>query len=347
MRIAIALLATCGALAAQPRDTYRVLVSTDLGGDPDDIQSLYRLVHYSDILRVEGIVSSPGPGAENSVDKVKDWIRRIDPDYLRAKGHPELMTEKHLLGVTVQGAFAPGAPAKDRATEGSKLIVERARAADPDGKGRCLWVQAWGSLTDVAQALHDDPSIAKRIRIYSIGANNTRADEASRQYILDGLQTKWPELWWIENGIYPNGSHDTFRGVYLGGDQTGEWHAAEFVKANIRGRGSNHNGDYELISGDAFPLAGGRPGRILKEGDSPAMLYLLSPALGGPGHIDDPTRESWGGQFRRFNIAKFPNYCVDLDVPKEDNWQTVSKWRVAFLSDWKKRWEWYGPQKPR
>jgi hypothetical protein len=34
--------------------TYRVLVSTDLGGDPDDIQSLYRLIHYSNVLRVEG-----------------------------------------------------------------------------------------------------------------------------------------------------------------------------------------------------------------------------------------------------------------------------------------------------
>ena len=63
-------------------------MSTDLGGDPDDIQSLYRLIHYSDILRVEGIVSSPGPGAKNSAAKVKDWIKRVDPDYLRRKGHP-------------------------------------------------------------------------------------------------------------------------------------------------------------------------------------------------------------------------------------------------------------------
>lgn len=40
---------------------YRVYVSTDLGGDPDDIQSLYRLIHYSDVLKVEGIGSCTGP----------------------------------------------------------------------------------------------------------------------------------------------------------------------------------------------------------------------------------------------------------------------------------------------
>ena len=42
--------------------TYRVLVSTDLGGDPDDTHSLVHLLHYSDILRLEGILSTAGPG---------------------------------------------------------------------------------------------------------------------------------------------------------------------------------------------------------------------------------------------------------------------------------------------
>jgi hypothetical protein len=30
-------------------ETYRVLVSTDLGGDPDGIQSLIHLLHYTTI----------------------------------------------------------------------------------------------------------------------------------------------------------------------------------------------------------------------------------------------------------------------------------------------------------
>lgn len=349
MRTFLVLLAGC--LAAYPADSFRVFVSTDLGGDPDDIQSLYRLAHYSDVLRVEGIVSSPGPGAKNSAAKIKEWLRRIDIEHIRRRGHPEPMTEAALLATVRQGAFKPGAPSPARVTEGSKYLIERAHAPDPEGKNRVLWVQAWGSLTGVAQALHDDPSIARKIRLYSIGSANTRADPDAREFILEGMRSgKWPDLWWLESGTYPFRKYDTFKGVHQGGDQSGEWHNEEYVKRNIRGRGGSHNGEFDQLSGDAFPLAsyGEQHGTILKEGDSPAMLFLLSPALGGVGDVNDPTKESWGGQYRHFDRQRFPNYYVDLDLPAEECWKTVSKWRVAFLSDWKKRWQWYGtPRLPR
>ncbi|MBI4873865.1 MAG: DUF1593 domain-containing protein [Acidobacteria bacterium] len=339
---------TPSAPAPATTETFRVLVSTDLGGDPDDVQSLYRLVHYSDILKVEGIVSSPGPGAKNAASKIKEWIRRVDVEHLRRQGHPQLMTEDSLLQAVKQGAVDPGPPAAGRATEGSRWIVSRARAPDPENRKRPLWVLVWGSLTDVAQALHDDPSIAPGIRIYFIGSNNTRADVASRDYVFNGMASgRWPKLWWIENGIQPVRSHDTFRGVYEGGDQAGDWNSAEFVKRHIRGHGSNHNGEYKEISGDAFPLAGpGVPGgTILKEGDSPSMLYLLYPVIGGVGNVDHPTRESWGGRFRHADEARYPNYYIDLDLPAEQCRETISKWRAAFLSDWGRRWDWY--QRPQ
>src|SRR5688500_3460900 len=90
--------------------TYRVLVSTDLGGDPDDIQSLYRLLHYSDILKVEGLVSSPGPGAKNLEELIRHWVTRVDLDHLRGKGHEELMAEEEVLSVIRQGHTEPVAP---------------------------------------------------------------------------------------------------------------------------------------------------------------------------------------------------------------------------------------------
>ena len=348
MRRALILLIAAGSLAAsltaQAQQTFRVLVTTDLGGDPDDIQSLYRLIHYSDILKVEGLVSSPGPGAENAASKITEWIKRVDVDHLRGRGHTALMREAELLACVRQGALKPGPPAKGRGTEGSRLIIARAHARDPEGRSRPLWVQAWGSMTDIAQALEDDPSIAPKIRIYSIGSANTRADPASRQYILEGLVSgKWPNLWWIESGTLPLRVYDTFKGVHQGGNQAGEWNSVEFVKRNIRGHGSAHGGEFQELSGDAFPLAryGGQTG-ILKEGDSPAMLFLLSPILGKVGNVNDPTQESWGGQFRHFDKRKYPNYYVDLDKPTEECWATVNKWRVAFLADWKARWDWYG-----
>ena len=312
--------------------TFRVLVSTDLGGDPDDIQSLYRLLHYSDILRIEGIVSSPGPGAENTADKIRRWIREIRIEQIRANGHPELITEARALSLVKQGLTTPGAPAAGRRTEGSDWIIERAHAGGPP-----LWVLVWGSMTDLAQALHDDPSIAPKIRVYSIGSSNTMADEASRDWVHAGLNKRWPKLWWIENGLLPRFSTDTFRGVYQGGDQSGEWGNKAFIDENIRSHGPE--------AGDAFPVAEWPKGR-LKEGDSPSMLYLLSPVLGNLGNIDDPTQESWGGQFRHSDKESFPNYYVDLGGGAEACQQTISKWRVQFLTDWKARWDWYR-QEPR
>ena len=93
--------------------------------------------------------------------------------------------------------------------------------------------------------------------------------------------------------------------------------------------------------GDAFPTAGWPEG-VLKEGDTPTFLYLLSPVVGGVGDVDDPTNESWGGRFRRPHPHKHPNYYTDLDAPAEICQSTINKWRVDYLSDWRRRWLRYG-----
>lgn len=331
--------------------TYRVLVSTDLGGgDPDDIQSLFRLLHYSDILRLEGLVSSPGPGhgkgyretpAHPSAEAIRHWVTRVDLDHLRSRGHTGLMSEAEVLGIVKQGARQPIAPGPGRSTEGSDWIVRCARQPDPLGLDRPLWVLVWGCASDLAQALHDAPDIAERIRVYLIGSTNTVADVESRDFIFDGMRDRWPGLWWIENGVLPHMSRDTMRGVYQGGEQGGEWGNIAFIERNIRGRGSTHNGLFAERCGDAFPVATWPQG-ALKEGDTPTFLYLLSPVLGGVGDVDDPTRESWGGRFHRPDPQRYPNYFCDLDADPPTCQATISKWRVAYMSDWKQRWGWYG-----
>lgn len=320
--------------------TYRVLVSTDLGGDPDDIQSLIHLLHYSDILKLEGILSTAGPGSTPWAENIRQWVRRVDLDCLRQQGYSELMSEAEVLPLVKQGAVAAQVPDAAGATEGSRWLIERAQAPDPAQLNRPLWVLVWGSLTDVAQALHDDPTIADRIRIYYIGSTNTTNDPASRDFVFQGMAEQWPQLWWIENGILPRLSHDTFRGYYLGGEQKGEWDNLAYIEQNIRGRGTTHNGAFAEKLGDAFPVATWPQG-ALKEGDSPSFLYLLSPVIGGVGDVEDPTCESWGGQFRRPDPTQYPNYYTDLDAPAEVCQATINRWRVAYLSDWKHRWRRY------
>jgi len=327
-------------VACQCPPTYRVLVSTDLGGDPDDIQSLYRLVHHSDILRVEAITSCTGPGSTPSAQLIQHWIQRIDVDHLRARGHTRLMSEHELLDAVVQGAITPGAPDATRTTAASRRIIECAQSSDSSRLRRPLWILVWGSLTDVAQAIYEQPAIVPRIRINSIGSSNTENDPGSRDWLYRFMVTEYPELWWIEDGVMPRFSRDTFRGVYQGGDQSGCWGNKTFIEQIIRGRGTTHGGMFAERCGDAFPVASWPEGR-LKEGDSPTMLYLLAPVLGAVGDVDDPTRPGWGGQFHRPDPERLPNYYCDLDQPSEVCQRTISRWRREFLAEWAARWGWY------
>ena len=320
---------------------YRVFVSTDLGGDPDDIQSLVHLLHYSDLLRIEGMISTAGPASTPRAELIRQWVRHTDLEALRGRGTPELMREAEVLAGVRQGATAARAPGPGGATEGSRWLAERANAPDPEGLDRPLWVLVWGSMTDLAQALHDSPEIAGKIRVYAIGSSNTTNDPASRDFVYEGMGERWPKLWWIENGRLPRFSHDTFRGCYQGGEQGGPWGNAAFIPAVIRGRGTRRGGLFAEKLGDAFPTAGWPEG-TLKEGDTPSFLYLLSPVVGGVGNVDDPSAESWGGQFRRPAPELYPNYYSDLDAPAEVCQATISKWRRAYLGDWEQRWRRYG-----
>ena len=270
--------------------TYRVLVSTDLGGNPDDIQSLYRLIHYSDVLKVEGITSCTGPGSEPSAGLIRHWVQRVDVEHLRGNGYPELMSEVDLLEAVVQGTTTVGGPGPGKETAGSRKIIERALV----GPDEVLWVRVCESITDVAQALHDGPDIASRIRVNYIRSSNTVNDPDARDYVYAFMSEQYPELWWIENGVLSKLSRDTLRGIYQTGEQGGEWGNIAFIEENIRGRGTDHDGLFDEVCGDAFPAAGWPEGS-LKEGDSPTLLHLLPPVFGGVGNVDDSASESWGG----------------------------------------------------
>ena len=325
-------------------ETVDVIIDTDLGGDPDDIQSLFRAVHYSDIIKIKGIVSTPNTDISGHPwDTIKQtrlidtWIQRIDVEQLHQKGYNELMHEDDLRAMVKAGATVPGSPAETQSTEGSAWIIKTARKYTSE---KPIWILVWGSLTTTAQALYDAPDIADRIRIYYIGSSNTLHDSKSRDFVFNFMKKEHPDLWWIENGILPKGSHETFRGVYQTGNQDGEWAFTKFTDVNIRNHGSDHSGLFKEKCGDVFPLAN-YPKNSLKEGDSPSLLYLISPAVGKVGNIDDPTQESWGGQFMHFDSINHPNYYIDLNKSPKECQMTIGKWRQDFLGDWKMRWDRY------
>lgn len=287
---------------------YRVIVSTDIGGgDEDDIQSMVHYLVYSDLFDTEGLVSSPPKQG-----RARDIFKVID---VYAKDYPKLTTystryptPEYLSSITKQGAIEPaGEKGYGKTTEGSRWIIECARKDDK----RPLYILVWGSITDVAQALHDDPSIKEKIRVHFIASWNQRQDENSFRYI-DKYHS---DLWLIHNDT-------TFRGWYMGGNNKGDLGNKSFVTTHIKGHGK---------LGDYFsPLKAGS----IKMGDTPTVAWLL---YGTP---EDPTRESWGGQF--IKKPGRPNWWTDHPAPEltesgKPGARTVNKWRVDYLRHFQKR----------
>jgi hypothetical protein len=288
-------------------DRFRVIVSSDIGGsDNDDYQSMVHFLVYADLFDVEGLISSP-PHAGRA-KHIHIVIDAYEKDFANLKQmSSKYPTPERLRSLVKQGAIDP-APAAGFSvpTDGSRWILERAGADD----ARPLYVLVWGSITDVAQAVHDAPAIKSKLRVYSIGSWNTRNDRAARDYLF----REHPDLWWIE-------ANTTFRGMYVGGEQDGEWGNKSFLDQHVRGHGAL--GDFLVLKLDA-----------IKMGDTPSVLYLLC------GDPDDPTAPHWGGSFVKTDHG--PHYWTDSEAqelaePKYPGAKTVNVWRKDFLKDWGER----------
>lgn len=259
--VAGAAVANDGALSGT---RHRILVSTDIGGtDPDDVQSMVHLLVYADSFDIEGIVSSPyGPGSKEHALRVID---AYEEDLPQLQSHSaNYPTAESLRALTKQGATeAPGASGLGQATEGSEWIIQCAKREDP----RPLHVLVWGGIEDLAQALHDAPAILPKLRVYFIGGPNKKWSVDAYNYI----EQNHPGLWMIE-------SNATYRGWFVGGNQTDQWSNTGFVTAHIAGHGA---------LGEVFANAKAD----LKMGDTPSLARLLY------GVAEDPTSPSWGGKY--------------------------------------------------
>ena len=294
----------------------RVFVTTDIGGDDkDDDQTMVHLLLHADQLRIEGLASSPpGPGRAADIQQVIDAYQKDYPNLAsHAPGYP---APADLRALVCQGAvdLAP-ATGVAQPTDASRALIAAARAgsaADP------LYVLAWGSIADVAQALHDASDIADKIRILSIGRQDANAD----RYMLEIWKNK---VWWIDD-------QTSFRGVYAPatGDNTP---IAGWPDQFATGHGAL--GAYLAAHGtDLYgALDGDRSTDGLKMGDAPSTLYLLDAAPD-----DDPTAASWGGRFVQAGVT----YWTDDPDPALafGNWRgarTVAEHRADILADFAAR----------
>ena len=331
------------AAAAAPRP--RLLVLTDIGGDPDDQQSMVRLMTYSNEFDIEGLVASAsGTPGELKRDVVQpQLIRRIVEAYAEVRpnlarhrdGYPDAEALRRVIrGGSPRRGVAYLGPAGD--TEGSRWIVAAADRADP----RPLNIVIWGGSHDLAQALwrvrHDrSPAelerFVARLRVHSIG----HQDETGPWIVAN-----FPELFFIlssadETDVLgkPAGKIDrrlsVYRGMYLGGDET--LTSRDWIDGHVR---TDHGPLGALYPPKTYTAP--NPHGALKEGDTTSWLYFLPNGLGDPEH---PEWGGWGGRFRLVH-GRFYNDAADRVGATRDGRATVWRWRPAFQNDFAARMEW-------
>ncbi|QIP15214.1 DUF1593 domain-containing protein [Spirosoma aureum] len=248
----------------------RVLISTDIGGtDPDDNQSMAHFLMYSNMFETEGLVSSPSYGF-GTKRHILDMIDLYEKDLTKLSQHlKDYPTPDALRAVCKQGRQG-AAPFKgySTATEGSDWIIKCAKKKSEQP----LWVLVWGGLDDLAQALHDDPSIQSKIKVYWIGGPNKKWCANPYSYVVKNF----PNLWFIE----ANGSYN---GFFSSNGVPDSLNNRNYYDRYIRAAGHLGKDFKNYYKGN------------VKMGDTPSLLYMMD------GDPNDPFKESWGGSFEKFD----------------------------------------------
>src|SRR6266481_4198737 len=137
----------------------RLAVLTDIGGDPDDQQSLIRLMVYTNEFEIDAIIAT----ASGTPGELKKAVTRPDLilDTINAYESVLPNLEKHATGWPkpdqLRKCVKSGNPMRGRDhigdehdTPGSRFLIER---IDNGSEQRPLNVAIWGGQTDLAQAL--------------------------------------------------------------------------------------------------------------------------------------------------------------------------------------------------
>ena len=326
----------------------RVIVLTDIGGDPDDQQSMVRFLVYANEFDVQGLIATTSGWKRDAVhpDSIKERLEaygQVRGNLVKhASGYP---SKEYLLSVTKSGRAASGMAAvgHGKNSEGSNHIIEVVDRPDP----RPVWICIWGGANDLAQALwdvnetrseSDIKTFVSRLRVYDLAGQ----DDAGAW-----ICQKFPNIFWIR-------SQSQWRGISHRVDGN-SWHNTrggneslmepDWIARNIQ----SHGPLGELYANTKY----------LTEGDTPTFLHLLPTGLADPEHI---YFGNWGG---RFSLIKKKN-CRGVPVVKternyDDYWMytgttdtwtyrnttyrdnpyaPVFRWREAFQNDFAARMDW-------
>jgi hypothetical protein len=313
-----------GAMGASPlavpdEAKARIVVMTDIGGDPDDRQSMVRFLLYGCDFHVEGLCTGFGHGhyevtrpelireAVDAYGEVLPNLRKHRADYPSHEQLRRLIKDGH------NGDPHKVGPGMD--SEASEWIIRVLERDDP----RPVWFSIWGGPRELAQALwkvaetrspEELAALKRKIRVHSIADQDRTAEWVKKHH---------PDVFWIY-------SDRLFRGIWKEGDQAIV--SPAWLEKHVRaGHGP---------LGPVYPAkASGKDG--VKEGDTPSFFYVLPNGLSDPDH---PEWGNWGGRFRRSGRGNEYVPAEDLMDGKPDMLYTIHRWRRAYQNAFEARMDW-------
>jgi hypothetical protein len=287
---AILALVAAEAAAAVPQSRpiepvrHRLIVLTDIEADPDDTQSLVRLLLYANEIDIEGLVAttsthrrlSPAP---DSIREVVEAYAAVRPNLLQHDdSYPEASSLAAVIsaGVPVYGMAGVGA---NKDTEGSDLIIRALETDDP----RPVWISVWGGANTLAQALYtlretrsaaELQRLVSRLRVYTISDQ----DDAG-----PWIRAAFPELFYI---VTPGDNYET-----------ATWNAINREIDGIDNTTISNRWLADNIQQGHGPLGALYPDVVWGvEGDTPAFLSLI------PNGLNMAERPDWGGWGGRYEL---------------------------------------------
>jgi hypothetical protein len=270
----------------------RLFVLTDITNEPDDQESLVRLLVYSNEYDLEGLVATTSTHLRSQVRR--DKIEKLVRDYGKvkanldqhAKGYPSM---DYLLGITVEHlpVFSMEGVGQGKDSPGSELLI---KAVDRNDE-RPLWITAWGGANCLAQALWKvretrNPEQVKqfvaRIKVYAI---------SDQDFAGQWIRNNFPDIFYIVDASAGDSWFEYYKATWTGisGDRfykNGPGMHQELVDnpwlaANIR---ENHG----PLAANYLPFA------YIMEGDTPSFLGLINNGLGWS---ISPAMGGWGGRY--------------------------------------------------
>ena len=341
----------------------RLLVLTDIGGDPDDEQSIRHLLVYSNEFRIEGLIATsdniPRKGYKHQIrtDLISNTIKAYGAVRDNLLLHdPNYPTSESLLKVVHGGQVNRGVEnlSIGKETSGSKHIIRTV-----DASKELLYITIWGGAHDLAQALLDIKNtrsprkvkaFVKKLRVFAI-SDQDAWNNPSKMGTGQWIRQNFPSIWYVEPGPLSMNSLDaSFRGMYQN-DSRGsvetlplvspgieKLNSDKWIKENINNWGPL-GAQYPNDVGQNPPTARNLIG--IKEGDTPSWFFVYQNGLNNP---EFPEWGGWGGRYvpigdTYYIDAEDDHWSGKMDKGLRQKW-TIARWREAYQNDFASRMRW-------